>query len=852
MVKRISTSSRDADNKRAKTFEGCWTCRLRKIKCDLKKPKCDKCRSSAISCSGYDIKLVWKKPSKFQQKEAIDNGSVIRKLESDKFDNDIYSDDDHGTDFVAIKSQKRRNIPLVRYNDDEKYRYYEEIDEDMAYLQDLQGTSLNNNKPTINNHFGVLKVNSSSSSIGDSNIETYQIPESVPKTLLSINDDNTMSNILDNSNEWISNELRTDFLLSASAIQGLPLSSTSINQNRSEVEFQNLYKLIFHKDDDKRELDNSTFLTNSKILTNEKETDNFLKNLFDIDNDSLDASDFIDGNNQRDSYSYEKLLDDKDLINNMATIVPLQDNFSFENLPNSTKMSHLIMEIEKSELPDVISISDPLLNFPKTALKVNSLTRFLLNYYEQNVADLMTVIPVRANPWKKLYFPIALKTLGDLTGLGRTSNSRSSLFNAILAVSCFYLQGKFPKNSREMLFFLNQGINFRKQAVFYLKECLNNNVKYEKYKDILTSLLSMNSIDVVWGTMSDCQYYLSICEDFIEARLISRPKISEKAKLLHSIFAFLKVFQDSTALDKVKQKEIISDKDFYFDKELIINKDKFFDLHSHYYVEYSEGKFYCLSKEGLRSTKPVHTAPLFKNLVTESYSVMTETLNLNEINTGTLYGLPNSLILLFSDCVSLLRHLEYYRLNSIDISPAFLSSCIVYESRLLNWSSEWDFENIEILNDINNKTKYDQNISSNQPKILNDSLISLQCHMNSFYNGLIIYYYTMVRGFDKQYLKNYVVDVLKDLQTISDLVDKSNVKMVPLIWQGFIAGCNCIDQGLQEDFRQWAANLANTGVGSYWAARQVMLEVWRRQKTNEEHGKWYDVYKEWSMNLMLV
>lgn len=44
---------------RSRNFDGCWTCRLRRIKCDKAKPKCDRCKKAGIECKGYDVVLSW-------------------------------------------------------------------------------------------------------------------------------------------------------------------------------------------------------------------------------------------------------------------------------------------------------------------------------------------------------------------------------------------------------------------------------------------------------------------------------------------------------------------------------------------------------------------------------------------------------------------------------------------------------------------------------------------------------------------------------------------------------------------------------------------------------------------------
>lgn len=41
-----------------RTFTGCWSCRLRKRKCDVRKPVCSLCAKQGLPCS-YEVRLVW-------------------------------------------------------------------------------------------------------------------------------------------------------------------------------------------------------------------------------------------------------------------------------------------------------------------------------------------------------------------------------------------------------------------------------------------------------------------------------------------------------------------------------------------------------------------------------------------------------------------------------------------------------------------------------------------------------------------------------------------------------------------------------------------------------------------------
>lgn len=46
-------------NRSLRSKQGCWTCRLRKKKCDEKHPVCSTCSSLAIICYGYGLKPAW-------------------------------------------------------------------------------------------------------------------------------------------------------------------------------------------------------------------------------------------------------------------------------------------------------------------------------------------------------------------------------------------------------------------------------------------------------------------------------------------------------------------------------------------------------------------------------------------------------------------------------------------------------------------------------------------------------------------------------------------------------------------------------------------------------------------------
>ncbi|KAL7664118.1 Zn(2)-C6 fungal-type domain-containing protein [[Candida] zeylanoides] len=490
---------------------------------------------------------------------------------------------------------------------------------------------------------------------------------------------------------------------------------------------------------------------------------------------------------------------------------------------------------------------------PSTALQVQPLTRYLLNYYVNQVADLMTVIPLTENPWKSIYFPRALMAIGELSALGHTSDAKNALLNALLAVSAFNLQSKFPKNSPPMKFYLNLGIRLRNQASVFVKKLLNSSggiescVRNEKYKDVLCAVMSMISVDLVWGTMQDTNYYISWCGKVISLKMVNKKKLSSKARILHRIFSSLKLIQDSTCLDI---ENIKRDHEMYYD----VNGDQFGGegRQGHNNTAQSSALLagagsdknkidYILSaakseanKHGAKSA--AITMPPTTNRKAASPSFLNKKLinikkNDENFATDALYGLPNSLILLFGSIVRILRTKLYHRKTNSPLPNTYEGEVDAINDTLKSWELDW------VLYEGDNK-------------FISPMHEATYHHIMSFYHALNIYFSKLVLDIPGSQLQESVEKTLDHLNAIQLLISRGEAVIIPLFWQGFIAGCEAISQELQMGFKKWGADIAQY-LGSYWGARQIMLEVWRRKRMGEGKDDWVSVIQDWEMNLML-
>ncbi|TID23832.1 hypothetical protein CANINC_003124 [Pichia inconspicua] len=614
---------------------------------------------------------------------------------------------------------------------------------------------------------------------------------------------------------------------------------------------------------------------------------------------------------------------------------PIIDNNIQIHASETIRMPKHIMEIlETTPLPKSIAIDK--FGIPTTSLNVQPMARYLLNYYIEDVADMMTVIPLAKNPWKFIYFPRALMAIGELSSLGKTSNARNGLLNALLAVSAFNLQSKFVRGSDEMKFYVDLGIQLRRQANEFVERCMEEDILNQKYKDVLTAVLSMVTIDVVWGTMSSCKIHLDHCERIIEKKMQHKKKLSSKAMILHRIFSSLKLIQDSTSFENIQKSEIFLNENNYknfltgakptYEQLEQLNKNNFRDIFKGANAVRANkatsgiSKFSLIgndsaiilntndmtasptsrsnsrdqsSNSGFQSgykkkgkynekitdngkvriefivnnddeiaekndqkldndiTKNVDI-PAFVDITKQSFQPSKNKLDDKVVSSDAIYGLPNSLILLFGEIVPLTRFKRYHEDHKIPLPVFFDDLAEQLEFKLLTWKLEWTLtidDEIGTMNDDDSSDKDDSNYSFISPRHE-----GIYHHVMSFYHALVIYFYRFIENVNPMYLLKRIEQVLYHLNKIQDILEKNKETsyIIPLFWQGFIAGSEAMTLYLQNGFNKWGQDIAQTGIGTYWNARQIMLEIWRRKNHNVKNSSWPDVLRDWKTNVMLT
>lgn len=875
-------------SKRSKTFTGCFTCRSRKIRCDLRKPYCKNCRKAGLMCAGYDIKLRWSQPLQFDSA----TGKISYQV---KFKQGNASIAHTSEDDIKVNSEffQRRHVGFVKWDSGLNfgpYETYEDIDRDLGVLNNPQDKEIEQETKVLG-PFGVFKrtikrKREIDDEGGLNKINKHNGSKRISKENAYISEPMEIDEAMSHDQLWLSNELRDDALLTAAALNGdtqfldfmsnlssgsvleqngagkNTLSLGSLNVTANQNDFLNL---VFHGNSSQAHnfgnltngnsvslgssLLNATGIPMSTIL-NSNEPSNLLVDTsrsriydhgyHDLHNQHYESNEDLEINLHASKKSDRPMQVLEEDQNGQVRMPP-----SIMCIVQSTLLTEPHIDLAIPNKSKSSNSPSSLKGLPSTALQVQPLTRYLLNYYVTQVADLMTVIPLTENPWKTIYFPRALMAIGELLALGKTSNAKNALLNALLAVSAFNLQSKFPKNSGSMKYYLNLGIGLRNQASLFIKRLLGSKtdtqsgiehcIANEKYKDVLCAVMSMISVDLVWGTMQDTNFYIKWCERVIATKMKKKKKLSSKARILHRIFLSLKLIQDSTCLDLDNIRD-----DFYLTSGYgyDVNGDKYklkdeAGIDGRGRIDYIVHNITAKENRGGKDASPLFVD---KKLINTKK-------NDENFATDALYGLPNSLIILFSETVKLLRTKRYYEGIQKSVPRNFEQKVKALDSDLLKWKLDWKLYN----NSVKNSIKIDNDCELDFLSPMHEATYH---HILSFYHALSIYHKRFLKGESPIEVQDKVELTLHHLNSIQALIARDEAAIIPLFWQGFIAGCEAVSSDLQLGFKKWGADIAQY-LGSYWGARQIMLEVWRRKRLNEPRDNWIYVIQDWEMNLML-
>lgn len=434
---------------------------------------------------------------------------------------------------------------------------------------------------------------------------------------------------------------------------------------------------------------------------------------------------------------------------------------------------------------------------------IPKLERFLMYHYSHRVVHLFCVIDNVKSPWKTIHLPRVLQSVGQLTVQGSSSTTRDALRNALLSVSAFYLcnESRSQRREEEAARWSNNAITFQSRAIKLLKDAVEGNAatpSAPKYKELLATMLSMVTINVMSGDNTTCGIHLDGTLRFLKYAAGWKTKYSPKARSLQRIYFYLRTIYESTALQGPNPNSSSSVQD----QSGLSNADP----REAAFPSPSPSDIMTLDDDASEEQRPSHPIASGVPLSTNTYEC--------------IYGVPKSLLVLLEQATNLIKQVTSARHEKLSPSvPAHLAAqCDALEGEIVDWDAETGL--------------VDNLVSGNRAssEIIRKTTLA-------FHNALIIYFAQHIRLIRFSYLRPHVRMVLDSIGAIEQLKSQTSILAAPLYWPAFIAGSEAFDRELQDGFKEWYRQVEFYGIASARTGSEVLSRVWEAGPVTDHHPR---------------
>ncbi|KAL4863615.1 hypothetical protein BDV12DRAFT_206370 [Aspergillus spectabilis] len=435
---------------------------------------------------------------------------------------------------------------------------------------------------------------------------------------------------------------------------------------------------------------------------------------------------------------------------------------------------------------------------------------FLFKHFNENVVPQMLIMPLGdKSPWRIMNLSSAMATYNDLIILGSQTISHARLANlyGLLACSAVHLS-----SAHSVVDSAEHWHRAACQMFEQARDHMQKSLKYEtreqkraKYKDQLMAISSLIQYTVISGQHQHTRTFMVNAEYIVRIRGLKKHRISQKARLLHHVYTWLRLVGESTYV-----------------------------LH-----DYSPSNSF-IEALGLnflrRRTEPVpdeHNPRLDDFLRLEAHDADSD-LNINEPkdkHTGlhdihlqdsrsypdTLYkqisGVPETWLSLLSQTTRLANVMETFRNAQKSRRDTSLEAWETLHRRSVR------LENLICSGDLS--------LACGEPS-------KPQGHMLRALNAaLVIFFYRRIRRVHPAIMASHVDSVIIALADFTAALPQEHRIGPGAAWPAFIAGCEALTATRREAMLQWVETaIATCGPAGFSTARDIMVELWRRQ---DEH-----------------
>jgi arginine metabolism regulation protein II len=299
-------------------------------------------------------------------------------------------------------------------------------------------------------------------------------------------------------------------------------------------------------------------------------------------------------------------------------------------------------------------------------------------------------------------------------------------------------------------------------------------------------------VQVFSGDMQEARCYLLDAQRFVSRFGVEQSAKSRKARMLHSIYLYLRILEESTDIQS-REDEFEKQPGGYCGSTSLSTPDSRVSIWADDLTLSPDDPRYCsLLATEVQPACSVDSIAIFEQI----------------------YSIPVSLFKMIAQATEVAREMERlrrYGLSSgIDVDLLW-TEVKTLEQQICSW-----------------KNQYGSDLGESLPRE------ALLYHLaEAIHAALMIFFYRRVRDMHSGAVQHWVRQTADHLSTVERLKLQCGDRSANLCWPGFIAGCEATEAATRQRWSQWfTRSYKDSRIRMFDVARVAMENIWRTKDTS--------------------
>ncbi|PYH30905.1 Zn(II)2Cys6 transcription factor [Aspergillus neoniger CBS 115656] len=465
---------------------------------------------------------------------------------------------------------------------------------------------------------------------------------------------------------------------------------------------------------------------------------------------------------------------------------------------------------------------------------------FLLRHFQDHVISRMMAVPLdQKSPWKILNVPSAVVTYSDITFLGSQNITHARLANlyCLLACSALHLtvnpSMRTPDSTERWKPVAEYAYHLAKDHMQMSLKHETQEPKKAKYKDQLMAICALTEFAVLSGQQQDARCYMIDAERLLRLRGLPKQRISQKARLLHHTYTWLRIVGESTYV-----LHNYTPSDTFI--EALKNRFRYQRGENTQAAGYRTSRLDDFLRLDRRPSDSDLDIDEPKEADVGLYDIhLQDSRKYPATLYNQIYGVSETWLSLVSQTTRLANVMETFRVAR-EMHPGINASLDAWEA-LHRRSAR--LENM-VCTFASRKTE--DNICNSANLLAR----SHGCLLQALNSALVIFFYRRIRQVHPAILESQVDKVISALNEFDVALVEADQTGPGTVWPLFIAGCEATTPARRQSITALLdKGEARCGFSAYQTVLEVMKQVWDKQDAHFTRGRgetfptWLDVVK---------